>query len=438
MARCPLILSICVCVIALTATGCSLFGSGNRLDARLFIARVGTQFLEVDRDFPVDPHTLEGYLLVDVGHLSPPVLLGTGFNSRGELDVMLYQEDDRVPYVLRFRRDGRSLSERRLSDAFVIDTVTDVARAIVLPDDSLLFVGRDGEFVRTADFLLMNASQLGEPVPTFGTNGRVLTDFPSITVGGEIARAEFARDAAVSGTGRLYVAGTRSWEELTLERSDIAVARYDPTGNLDASFSGDGKQITAPLNGRMTSPERIALDDAGRLLIGAHSVFRDGTRWFVITRLRNNGSVDTTFGTNGWISIRQFFDESLVRITPLSGVTLVATSRRLFAFRDDGAPYDGFGEPMAGTPARTGSRSMPGSILDHVFMNGQHYVLTVGLEPTESLPREETTLYELTGAGDTRREEAIGFRPGIMPEAEFVGQRLVVDGASLYVVGFVQ
>jgi uncharacterized delta-60 repeat protein len=82
-----------------------------------------------------------------------------------------------------------------------------------------------------SDFALTRYDTNGVLDPTFGTGGRVRTDF-----GG---RFDEALALAAQPDGKIVVAGSSS----DASGSDMAVARYNSDGTLDPSFDGDGTAL---------------------------------------------------------------------------------------------------------------------------------------------------------------------------------------------------
>ena len=73
----------------------------------------------------------------------------------------------------------------------------------------------------------------GDLDPTFGTDGKVLTDFDHST--------DIANAVAVQADGKLVVVGT-TYQDNDFSGEDFAVARYNPDGTLDKTF-GAGKKV---------------------------------------------------------------------------------------------------------------------------------------------------------------------------------------------------
>ena len=81
---------------------------------------------------------------------------------------------------------------------------------------------------RASGFALARYNPNGSLDPSFSGDGKQTTDFGS--AGG-------ANGVALQADGGIVVVGNGG-------NGDFALARYNPNGSLDPSFSGDGKQTT--------------------------------------------------------------------------------------------------------------------------------------------------------------------------------------------------
>jgi uncharacterized delta-60 repeat protein len=79
----------------------------------------------------------------------------------------------------------------------------------------------------------------------------------------------------------------------------FALARYDANGTLDTSFSGDGKQTTA-FGGQSDIATGVAIQEDGRIVVSGHS-FTGGAalRDFALARYDPDGSLDASFSGDG-------------------------------------------------------------------------------------------------------------------------------------------
>ena len=107
---------------------------------------------------------------------------------------------------------------------------------------------------RGEDFALARYNPNGALDATFGTGGKVTTDFA-----GDTDRA-FA--VALQTDGRIVAAG----ETTTGYRGeDFALARYNPNGALDATF-GEGGQVTTDFAGDTDRAFAVALQTDGKIV----------------------------------------------------------------------------------------------------------------------------------------------------------------------------
>jgi uncharacterized delta-60 repeat protein len=163
----------------------------------------------------------------------------------------------------------------------------DFASVLALQPDGRIVVA-----VASNDFILARYTSGGSPDPTFGTGGKVTTDF-----GGN----DSAAAVALQGDGKIVVAGTTS--TFTFENSfqAFALARYLPDGRLDSAFGAGGKATTAfddDVEGRA-----VALLPDGRIIAaGGPNPFSSSRHNFALARYNPNGSLDLTFRGMGRVT----------------------------------------------------------------------------------------------------------------------------------------
>jgi len=165
----------------------------------------------------------------------------------------------------------------------------DEARDLVVQGGKLVAAGFTftGDAV-TGDFALARFTAAGRPDGTFGTGGRVTTDF----AGG----FDDARALVVQG-GKLVAAGGAT----TGSGPDFALSRYDDQGSLDPTFGTGGKVTTdfAPVFGDADEINALVVQQ-GKLVAAGSSFTGGGLRFdFALARYRPNGELDATFGTGG-------------------------------------------------------------------------------------------------------------------------------------------
>ena len=77
---------------------------------------------------------------------------------------------------------------------------------------------------------------------------------------------------------------------------NFAIARYNSDGSLDSSFGTNGKVIE-DLGTQFDIPKSILIQNDGKIIISGNVYF--GNNYFVLVRYKANGNKDETFGTNG-------------------------------------------------------------------------------------------------------------------------------------------
>ena len=133
------------------------------------------------------------------------------------------------------------------------------------------------------DFSLARYNPNGSLDKSFSGNGKQRTDF-----GG----AEAARGVALQANGKIVVVGGGA--------GGFALARYNPNGSLDKSFSGDGKKVTHFSSGAFDTAIGVAIQANGRLVaVGQVAGTGPYDFEFALARYNRDGSLDARFSSNG-------------------------------------------------------------------------------------------------------------------------------------------
>jgi uncharacterized delta-60 repeat protein len=147
---------------------------------------------------------------------------------------------------------------------------------------------------RTADeaaSVIARFSADGKLDATFGDAGRVISDRP-------------LRDVALGRRGTIVAAGTRRDPSKISTGdglpADLVVARYESNGSLDRSFGGDGVVAFDLRRSSCCYAESVAVRRDGRVVVGGYG---ESIAQAAVTRLRNDGRIDTSFGRNGWTAL---------------------------------------------------------------------------------------------------------------------------------------
>ena len=236
----------------------------------------------------------------------------------------------------------------------------DYGRSVTLqPDGQILLGGTEYPDIYQSDFALARYNPDGSLDPNFGTNGIVLTDFgfyeyleslalqsdgKILAVGNmktiyddhDFALARYnpdgsldtsfdgdglvttdffgdqdiARDVLLQPDGKIVVAGEADKYGVAVYEPSFALARYNPDGSLDTSFGsesgGDGKVATY-CTGYGGHGMALALQPDGKILLAGNAIIALGymgmeTHEIVLLRYNPDGSLDTSFDGDGWLT----------------------------------------------------------------------------------------------------------------------------------------
>ena len=144
-------------------------------------------------------------------------------------------------------------------------------------------IGRMNVFLFTCFLALQFVSALAQPGsldPTFGNGGKV-TDWSGWASG--VAIQPDAKVVLVGGTGEFNV---------------LAVARYNPDGSADTAFGNAGKVTVPILFNFYVFGIDVAIQPGGKIVVASCDADQG---YGAIVRLNVDGSLDTSFGTNGTV-----------------------------------------------------------------------------------------------------------------------------------------
>ena len=141
----------------------------------------------------------------------------------------------------------------------------------------------DGKIVAAGvsddNFAIARYNSNGTLDNTFSGDGKLTTDIGSFDGIYSIAIQSDGKIVAVGGSG-----------------NNFAIARYGTNGDLDNTFSGDGK-LTTDFGSSLESFESVVLQSDGKIVAAGYS---DGN--FALARYGTNGDLDNTFSIDGKVT----------------------------------------------------------------------------------------------------------------------------------------
>lgn len=156
---------------------------------------------------------------------------------------------------------------------------TRVTSIAIENDQSILVGGAVQHSNSFTQFYVAHFFNNGDIDSSFGINGRQVTSFDN--------RA-YAYSMTLQPDGRIILAGNGS--------KGLGLIRYKANGSLDSTFGDNGK-VDQILGNMGADARSIALQSDGKIVVCG---FIGG---FGVARFKQNGMLDSTFGTNGYSQI---------------------------------------------------------------------------------------------------------------------------------------
>lgn len=177
-----------------------------------------------------------------------------------------------------------------------------VAETTTVQLDGKILVAGNAGTPSTYHMAVARYNEDGTLDSSFGNEGTLRFNIGSLK--------SFVMDVVQQPDGKILLGG-RTWNDVS---GDFALVRLNEDGSFDSTFGDNGvSRLSTP---ESEASEAIALLDDGKILMVG---YRDDN--FAIAKFNADGSLDTTFGDEGW------------KVVPFDGVTSYASD---VAIQDDG------------------------------------------------------------------------------------------------------
>ncbi len=238
----------------------------------------------LDYDFDADGIVTTDYGNNDVGQgvaIQPDgKIVVAGWSDSGTTDSFI---------VVRYNPDGSLDNSFGSSGKATVGFSSGDARAFAVQiqlDGAIVVAGYENPSVQR-NFAVARLLPNGNLDYTFSFDGKTTTAIGSDN--------DEAYDLVLQTDGKIIVAGNAEFGGITR----LALVRYNPDGSLDHSFGTNGI-ATTDLGGDAVI-NSIALQTDGKIVAGGH--VRSGSYYdFAVARYKTNGTLDSSFSFNGWVS----------------------------------------------------------------------------------------------------------------------------------------
>lgn len=195
--------------------------------------------------------------------------------------------------LIRYNADG-SLDTTFDGDGKILDEAGRANAVALQADGKIVITGKTSEINGTF-FSVFRYNADGSLDSSFGNNGK----FKS-------AVSFLGTAIAILSDGKILVAGTGG----APFSNQFAVARLNPNGTFDTTFSGSGTVFTSigdSIDGTNLR-KSLAIQPDGKIIVGGTIQFGATGKDFALVRYNSNGSLDSTFGGGG--IVQTSFDNS--------------------------------------------------------------------------------------------------------------------------------
>ena len=212
--------------------------------------------------------------IVAAGYSSDMV---SGYSGRNYFALVRYNADGTLDTT--FGTGGKVTT--------AIGTGNDIVFALGIQSDGKIVVAGQTDVGADTHFALARYNTDGSLDSTFGiaNSGIALADF-----GGD----DYADALAIQSDGRIVVAG-RSFG------NDFAVVRFNADGTLDTTFGAGGGVITA-VGSYADRAYALGIQSDGKIVTAGYNEVDGALAEFALVRYTSNGTLDSTFGTNGIVT----------------------------------------------------------------------------------------------------------------------------------------
>ena len=166
-------------------------------------------------------------------------------------------------------------------------------------------------YLLVALLFISSTHLLAQPVPgaldiTFGNSGKVTGTFDNVN-----ANISSGAATALQSDGKIIVAGQVYF---SASNNFCGIARYNANGSIDASF-GNGGSVSMDVNTKHYSElKAVAIQADGKIVVAGNTTNLLGTNLdFTVIRYKTNGNIDSTFGTNGVVTLDFGNDDDFAR-----------------------------------------------------------------------------------------------------------------------------
>jgi uncharacterized delta-60 repeat protein len=225
-----------------------------------------------------------GYLGVAIDATGRIVVAGYMYKGPGDTEFAVARYTSLGALDTTFSGDGKQVIRMGAG----VDEANEVA---IQADGKIVVAGFvcDTSYAN-CNFGVARLNENGSLDTTFSGDGKQITNFGA---------DERARDMVLQPDGKIILVGSKA----TSTTAYFAIARYNTDGNLDATFAGTGKKVLDFTgNNYPDTAFSVALQTNGKILVCGYA-YDGSTDNMALARLNTTGGLDATFSGDGKMTV---------------------------------------------------------------------------------------------------------------------------------------
>jgi uncharacterized delta-60 repeat protein len=276
---------------SLSATGHS-FATASAIQSDGKIVAAGYTYIGSNVDFAVTRYNTNGSLdlsfdgdgmvTTDLGDLYD-FCYSVAIQNDGKIVLVGMTANSTQIGVVRYNTNG-SLDSTFDWDGILTPSITALAvrgYSIAIQNDGKIVIAAQYFDGANDEFSVIRLNANGSMDNSFDTDGLVITNI----IGNDLVYA-----MAIQTDGKIVVAGTSN--------NDFSAVRYNTNGSLDSTFDADGK-VTTPVTIGEDIATSLTIQNDGKIILAGIS--NASGNLHILVRYNTNGSLDNTFDSDGMV-----------------------------------------------------------------------------------------------------------------------------------------
>ncbi|MCB0748645.1 MAG: hypothetical protein KDC90_14385, partial [Ignavibacteriae bacterium] len=211
------------------------------------------------------------------------IVVGTIFFTSNKLSIVMERYNPNGTLDKTFGTNGYVISN--------IGSLNIQAESVALQSDEKIVVAGLSDSGNPSSFITIRYNSNGTIDNTFGVNGSTISSFENLRT--------VAYSIAMQNDGKIISAG---YINSISNDYNFIIIRYDSNGKLDDSFGTSGISIV-PIATSSELAYSVSIQSDGKIIAAGYSQYA-ATTSAALVRLKSNGEMDDSFGTNGFITTK--------------------------------------------------------------------------------------------------------------------------------------